>query len=86
MDKYDQTHRIISNMAGVKMRMNSHKGAIESAEPKVLLQKMLNEVDELGEAIDEENIMHIIEEAADVFNFLVGITHQQITKYQERKK
>jgi len=91
MDKYDETHRIISNMAGVKMRMNSHKGNIEDADADVLLQKLFDEVRELEEAIKEAkgstdgNIMHIIEESADVFNFLVAITHKQVTKYRERK-
>ena len=85
MDKYDETHRIISNMAGVKMRMNSHKGEIENVSDEVLLQKMMGEIDELAEAIKEGNMIHIIEESADVFNFLVGITHKQIIKYRERK-
>jgi len=86
MDRYDETHRVISNMAGVKMRLNSHKGDIEDVDPKKLLEMLRAEVEELSEAIDNENIMEIIDEASDVFNFLVGIVHQQITKYRTRKK
>jgi len=72
-------------MAGVKMRMNAHKGDIEDVDPLALIKKMRGEVDELEEAIQKGDIMHIIEESADVFNFLVALTHQQVTKYRVRK-
>ena len=85
MDKYDETHRIIANMGGVKMRLNAHKGNIEDMDPFVLLKALKSEVQELEEAMESGNIMHIMEEAGDVFNFLVGITHQQITLYRIRK-
>ena len=85
MDKYDETHRVISNMAGVKMRMNSHKGNIEDVDPATIIKKLRDEVDELEEAVEKGEIMHIIEESADVFNFLVALAHQQIDKYRGRK-
>lgn len=85
MDMYDETHRIISNMAGVKMRLNNHKGNIEDMEPEFLMQKLAEEVEELQHAIKEGEIMHIIEESSDVFNYLVGIVHQQTTLYRIRK-
>jgi NTP pyrophosphatase (non-canonical NTP hydrolase) len=46
------------------------------------------EVHELAEALtdDSENLVHIIEEAADVQNYLIAIVHQAVTKYRNRKK
>ena len=67
------------------MCLNSHKGKIEEAEPEWLMKAIRAEIDELEEAIQDGNIMHIIEESADVFNFLVGIVHQQTTLYRIRK-
>lgn len=85
MDKYDETHDIIIRMAGAKMRLNSHKGLIEDVDPAELFKMLQGEVVELGEAMEEADIMHIIEEAGDVFNFMVGVVHQQITLYRMRK-
>ena len=85
MDKYDETHDIIIRMAGAKMRLNAHKGLIEDVDPTELYGLLKSEIDELGEAMGEADIMHIIEEAGDVFNFLVGVVHQQITLYRMRK-
>ncbi len=85
MDKYDETHDIIIRMAGAKMRLNAHKGQIEDVDPTELYGLLKSEVDELGQAMSEADIMHVIEEAGDVFNFLVGVVHQQITLYRMRK-
>ena len=84
-DKYDDVHDIIIKTAGAKMRLNSHKGQIEDAEPEKLMAMLKGEIAELEEAMTEADIMHIIEEAGDVFNFLVGVVHQQITLYRMRK-
>ena len=84
-DKYDDVHDIIIKTAGAKMRLNSHKGQIEDAEPDKLMSMLKGEITELEEAMTEADIMHIIEEAGDVFNFLVGVVHQQITLYRMRK-
>ena len=85
-NKYDETIEVISNMAKVKMTMNSHKGSIEDCTPLTILLMLREEVDELQSAIGaEEDLMHVIEEAADVMNFLVAVTHQQIEKYRTRK-
>ena len=43
------------------------------------------EVQELKEAVAGGNYMHILEEAADVENFLVAIVHREIAKYRGRK-
>ena len=83
--KYEETHRIIANMAGVKMRLNAHKGDIEDVDPMKLIQMLRGEVDELEQAMTEGDMSHIIEESGDVFNFLVGVVHQQITLYRMRK-
>jgi len=85
MEKYDDVHDIIVKTAGAKMRLNSHKGQIEDVDPDKLFKMLEGEVAELGEAMNEADIMHVIEEAGDVFNFLVGVVHQQITLYRMRK-
>jgi len=84
-NKYDETIEILANMSKVKMAMNAHKGDIEKCDPMHIYNMLLEEVNEVGEAIGEENLMHIIEEAADAMNFLVALTHQQIEKYRTRK-
>lgn len=88
MTKYEETIEILNNMAKVKMTMNSHKGSIELNKPKVVLQQAFDELKELEQALlsDEDvELMHVIEEAADVQNFLIAIVHQQIEKYRSRK-
>ncbi len=83
--KYDEVHDIIIRMAGAKMRLNAHKGQIEDVDPDKLYAMLQEEVNELGTAMEKADIMHIIEEAGDIFNFLVGVVHQQITLYRMRK-
>lgn len=82
---YDDAHNVIRDMANVKMTMNSHKGVIEDLSPNVLMQSLRHEVKELAEALEEGNLLHIIEEAADVNNFLVALVQQQINKYRSRR-
>ena len=82
MSKYADTHAIIENMARVKLAMNSHKGNIEDMGELEILNLMKAEMDELVEA---ESLIHIIEEAADVYNFLLALVHKKTTEYRERK-
>ena len=82
---YDDAHSVIRDMANVKMTMNSHKGVIEDVNQTALMQMLRHEVKELAEALEEGNLLHIIEEAADVNNFLVALVQQQINKYRNRK-
>ena len=82
---YDDAHNVIRDMANVKMTMNSHKGVIEDVNQTALIQMLRHEVKELAEALEEGNLLHIIEEAADVNNFLVALVQQQINKYRNRK-
>lgn len=85
MDKYAETKQILNDMASVKMGMNSHKGEIESVHPAELFVKMMSEVRELEDAVKDQDLMNILQEAADVQNFLVAIVHQQIRTYRNRK-
>lgn len=84
-NKYAETIEILNNMAKVKMAMNAHKGDIEVVDPMVILQQTFNELKELEEAMGDKDLMHIIEEAADVQNFLIAVVHQQIQRYRSRK-
>lgn len=85
MDKYEETKKILNDMASIKMAMNSHKGDIEDIHPSAILSALQGELEELMEAVTEENMMDILQEAADVQNFLVALVHQQIEKYRNRK-
>ena len=86
MDKYSETKEIINNMASVKMAMNSHKGSIEVMEPDVVMQLMVDEVHELQRAVDNPvSLINIIEEAADVQNFLIALVHRAVNQYRTRK-
>tara|TARA_R110001606_G_C15052987_1_gene613754 strand:+ start:236 stop:508 length:273 start_codon:yes stop_codon:yes gene_type:complete len=85
LDNYAETKQIINDMASVKMAMNSHKGKIENAEAGEILALMQHEMDELREAINSASLMDILQEAADVQNFLVALIQQQVIKYRSRK-
>ena len=84
-NKYEETVEILNNMAKVKMAMNAHKGDIEVQDPMKILQQTFNELKELEEAMGEKDLIHIIEEAADVQNFLIAVVHQQVERYRSRK-
>ena len=83
--QYDDAFEAIKLVAKAKMVMNYHKGDIASIDTSILIEMLRGELSELDSALDEENLMHIIEEAADMMNFLVALTHQQIEKYRTRK-
>lgn len=85
MSQYAEAQAIINKMAEVKMTMNAHKGNIEDAKPMSILKLMDGEVTELAEAIEQGDMMHIIEEAADVQNFLLALVQQQLNAYRSRK-
>jgi DNA-binding FrmR family transcriptional regulator len=86
MDKYAETKQIINDMASVKMAMNSHKGQIEDIHPDKIMTCIRGEICELETAIHEdEHIVDILQEVADVQNFLIAVAHQQIKKYRSRK-
>jgi len=92
MDKYRDTLSVISNMAKVKLAMNAHKGNIEDCTNEQLIDMLKSEVAELDEAISDvqfddksEKMMHVIEEAADIMNFLLAIVHKRIETYRSRK-
>ncbi len=85
MKKYKEIHSIVIATANAKMRLNAHKGQIEDVEPDRLFEMLQGEIDELRAAMEKGDIMHVIEEAGDVFNFLTGVVHQQVTLYRMRK-
>ena len=85
MDKYEETKKILNDMASVKMAMNSHKGNIEDKPDTGILAMLRGEVAELREAVAKGDLMDILQEAADVQNFLLAIVHQQIQQYRGRK-
>jgi transcriptional/translational regulatory protein YebC/TACO1 len=83
-NKYTETVSILNDMASVKMAMNAHKGEIEDVHPSKIIELLRREVDELETAIDHKKFIDVVEEAADVQNFLVALVHQQIIKYRSR--
>jgi NTP pyrophosphatase (non-canonical NTP hydrolase) len=85
IDPYEETKDLIAHMAAVKMRMNSHKALIEENSSEWLMQKLREEIEEFQQAIDGEGYMNILEEAADIHNYVMAIVHQQVHKYRNRK-
>ncbi|MBW2637436.1 MAG: hypothetical protein JRC86_07955 [Deltaproteobacteria bacterium] len=84
--KYDEVTAIIVSMAKAKMIMNSHKGNIENVSVDVLVKLAKTELDELREAVDSDgDYTHIIEEAADVLNYTIGVCYNAIEGYRNRK-
>jgi NTP pyrophosphatase (non-canonical NTP hydrolase) len=84
-DRYREVKEVINDMAAVKMHMNAHKGDIEEVDEQQLLAKLYEEITELEQAIQKGDYMNVLEEAADMTNFLVAIVHRQVTKYRTRK-
>ena len=84
-NQYDDAFEAIKLVAKAKMVMNYHKGDIAAVDKITLVAMLGDEVDELRQALTEDNLMHVIEEAADVHNFLVALVHQQIEHYRGRK-
>lgn len=83
---YDDAREVINRMADVKMAMNRHKGRIEDVDVGQLLELMENEHTELYEAItDNRGMLAVIEEAADIQNFLLALVQKQLDKYRNRK-
>ncbi len=85
MNKYKEAAEILNSMAEVKMAMNNHKGKIEDAAHQSIMSALDNELEELSEALSDQDMIHIIEEAADVQNFLLALVQQQLNKYRSRK-
>jgi NTP pyrophosphatase (non-canonical NTP hydrolase)/uncharacterized coiled-coil protein SlyX len=58
-----------------KLRENDHKGGWDGDEPKALLKRLREEVDELAKALASPNRQNdrVIDEAADVGNFAMMI-------------
>lgn len=84
MNDYDKTWQIVEAMARTKLLMNDHKGRIEAINPGKLLTLAQREINELRDAIARDNYMNVIEEAADILNFITAAAHQVIYKYRTR--
>lgn len=82
MGKYGDTIAVIENMARVKLAMNSHKGAIEDMSEEEILNCLDGELTELKNSVD---MLNTIEEAADMYNFLMALVHKKIEEYRTRK-
>ena len=80
--KYADAKRVIEHMAMVKLHMNSHKGNIEDMQEGEIIDLLRAEAQELEDAAQ---LIHVIEEAADVYNFLLALVHKKVTEYRERK-
>jgi len=82
MDHYADTEEVIKNMARVKRVMNKHKGEIEDITQEELTRLLREEIKELEDAVA---MIHVIEEAADAYNFLMAIVHKKVIAYRGRK-
>lgn len=86
MNNYDSTYEAIVHMAKAKMIMNSHKGDIESLNPATLVELAKSELAEVEMAmINGQDQVHVIEECADLMNYLVAMSHVAIENYRNRK-
>ena len=85
-DQYDDAFEAIKLVAKAKMVMNYHKGDIADIDRNRIIGMMKDEMEELESAISQKHLMNIIEEAADVYNFLVALVHQKIQEYRGRKQ
>lgn len=85
MNSYDEIRLIINKMAEVKMAMNSHKGNIEDLPVEVLSSLISAENMELKEAIAQGDMIKVIEEAADIHNYLTAAVFKAVQQYRGRK-
>ena len=84
MRDYDKTWEIVESMARTKLLMNDYKGRIEEVPPGKLLTLATKEIDELRVAVANNRYMDVIEETADVLNFVMAAAHQVIHVYRNK--
>lgn len=88
MKKFDEVEQIISDMAKVKMSMNSHKGDISKltfVAKNGQFSLLREELEELEQALEGGDYMNIIEEAADLHNYLLAAVYRATEEYRNRK-
>ena len=85
MSDYDEAYDIIVNMAKVKMTLNAFKGRIENIPPDRIAELCIAEARELQQALEDGDVIKIIEEAGDVLNFAVAAVQQALIAYRSRK-
>jgi hypothetical protein len=87
MNSYEEEYKILTAMANAKMVMNAHKGNIEDMDISEMVRLAMGELEELEQAAKSStHHTHIVEEAADVLNFLVAIVSKTVTGYRAREK
>lgn len=79
-----EAQEIVAAMADSKMRMNRFKGDIRDLPYDKLIKLMKGEIEELKSAIAGDNLAHVVEEAADCYNYLLAITSRAIDDYRNR--
>lgn len=84
---FEEARDVINHMAHVKMVMNSHKGDIVEFATNInrLIDQLQDETDELADAIRKDELISIIQEAADVQNYLLATVQSAINRYRSRK-
>lgn len=67
--RYDREMKMFTDAMKTKLAANQHKGKWEGVNLEELLQRIVDEVDELRQAIKGGNAIEIMLEAADIANF-----------------
>ena len=76
MNRIDQEHEAVSSLRMSmlrKLRKNAHKPSWRYDTPKNLLVQLIEEVEELEEALRTGSFQDILDECADVANFAAMI-------------
>lgn len=69
LEQYEPDIRRFMEAMRYKLKLNAHKGRWETLGIKQALSRLVDEVEELDEAINKGNMVEIMLEAADVANF-----------------
>jgi len=69
-----------------KLRKNKHKGKWEDLNLETALTKMVDEVGELRQAMDEKSYAEILLEGADIANFAMIITSVALDELPDLKE
>ena len=83
--KYDDAKQAMIGAADMKLIMNAYKGPIETLSIEASANLAKKEIDELLLAAKDKNWEHVILEAGDVFNFIMGIVFVAMQQYERRK-
>jgi hypothetical protein len=86
--KYDIARNILNHNCSAKWLMNSHKDGDDAFAGTELdiLELVINELEELKDAVINDETVKILEESADVVNFIIILIMKRVEKYQNRKQ